>query len=1149
MTQRNQTFARSLPPDVIWFRASELAAEPCLFAGGRISANVIQGALGDCWLVSAVAALTIHPSLVERVIPNASDQDWVNDLDGRKRGNYYRGYYKSPDLHPGIFRFRFCRFGEWVEVVVDDYFPCTPDGRLIFSQSKNRNEFWVSLLEKAYAKLNGCYEALKSSSPISAFVDLSGNVPEQLDLKSPETKAEFTDNSLFDLMKKEMAKGALMSCSIQPSAELLNGRENELGLIYGHSYAITRVVNIKIRMSNMRRRSVALVKLRNPWVQDGSKGYTGAWAEWSEEWQLVTKTELKRLNLSVEHDGTFFMSFEDFLKHFTSLIVCRQLDRNIDRLVNKNAWQFYATWSVSCRTAGGSINHPETFPQNHQFLIKLEQPSQVMISLIQKDDSAYEIKKGTPPKAISPPPSEKTDSAKSSDISGRMSTLSRAATFINSSLSTLGLSNASTSSTLATTQSSATLMTPDVAPVATSQSHYLSIGYVILRVEENRKYRIHTSSYEVVSMVTYVNAREVFGRCRLEPGRYVLIPTTFSPGEEGDFLVRVFTSSSRSDVQPLWKDMPVRGRSRNPHLAAIARHLPATSYPIGTFRVEVVYCTNLARQKLLGVGADPYCILRFSDPSARPLSSTMRVILAASSTATGAGASANPTVGRRQGTAPRTRVVRGTLNPVFRSSFMWPVRRPRDSWLQVEVWNRYPISAFDRFMGCAVIRVEDYMKQERVERIWEVDLALRPLGSSPDKDVQGSIRMRVNRLSVLDYLHSAGLNSAFQALQEEAGLKDYVSDGKQKYSGLLEKKWTSVLRLQKKVMDLESKVASLQEELSSAPVRKAPTSGDWLPKAPEKFALAGHRSPITSISFHPIFSLIASASEDATIKVWDFETGEFERTLKGHTKAVQGVAFAPAERGGNLLASCSVDLSIKIWDTQADYQCVRTLFGHDHSVSSVAFIHPGDQLVSASRDKTLKIWEVETGYCVKTLHGHSDWVRMAVASDDGRTLASCSSDQTVRVWDTATGESSAELRGHEHVVECVAFAPRTAIASIRELAGMDSKTKEQPVPGQYLVSGSRDKTIKLWDSTTELCLFTFSGHENWVRGVAIHPNGKFLISVSDDKTMKIWDLKTGRCTKTLEAHGLFVSCLAVHGVSPVIATGSIDQTVKIWNSS
>ncbi|KAJ1549292.1 Calpain-2 catalytic subunit [Nowakowskiella sp. JEL0078] len=137
--------------------------------------GIIRGALGDCWLTSAVATLTIHPDLLERVIPNPQKQDYVNpNRDCLKRGGVYRGYHRSPKNHPGIFRFRFYRFGEWVEVVVDDYLPCGLD---------DPNEFWVSLLEKAYAKLNGCYEALDAGSATTAFVDLSGNIPEHINIR------------------------------------------------------------------------------------------------------------------------------------------------------------------------------------------------------------------------------------------------------------------------------------------------------------------------------------------------------------------------------------------------------------------------------------------------------------------------------------------------------------------------------------------------------------------------------------------------------------------------------------------------------------------------------------------------------------------------------------------------------------------------------------------------------------------------------------------------------------------------------------------------------------------------------------------------------------------------------------------------------
>lgn len=397
--------------------------------------------------------------------------------------------------------------------------------------------------------------------------------------------------------------------------------------------------------------------------------------------------------------------------------------------------------------------------------------------------------------------------------------------------------------------------------------------------------------------------------------------------------------------------------------------------------------------------------------------------------------------------------------------------------------------------------------------------------------------------AILDYLSTNGFTESFQTFRNESGNQAFTPGPKQNSSGLLEKKWTSVIRLQKKIMDLESKMTAMQEELSNAPIRKVTSSGDWIPRPPERWTLTGHRNPITRVAFHPVFTLLASASEDTTIRIYDYESGEYERTLKGHTKAVQDLAFDPK---GNFLVSCSNDLSIKIWDLQQDYKCIKTLFGHDHSVSSVAFLPSGDMIASASRDKTIMLWELSTGFCVKTIAGHLEWVRFIQPSQDGRLLVSCSSDQTARIWDVSTGVCKTEYRGHDNVVECAAFAPLAAYPFIKELIGIDPKasSKEQPLPGQYAATGSRDKTIKIWDSTGQ-CIHTLIGHDNWVRGLVFHPSGKFLLSASDDKTMKIWDLKSGRCMKTMEAHSHFVTCIAFNSTSPVVATGSVDQTVKL----
>lgn len=135
-----------------------------------------------------------------------------------------------------------------------------------------------------------------------------------------------------------------------------------------------------------------------------------------------------------------------------------------------------------------------------------------------------------------------------------------------------------------------------------------------------------------------------------------------------------------------------------------------------------------------------------------------------------------------------------------------------------------------------------------------------------------------------------GYSDALEAFRKEADLS--AGEMERKFGGLLEKKWTSVIRLQKKVMELEAKLSEAEKEVKEgAPTKSKRSPGEWIPRPPERYSLGGHRATITRVIFHPVFSLMVSASEDATIKVWDFETGEYERTLKGHTDSVQDIAF------------------------------------------------------------------------------------------------------------------------------------------------------------------------------------------------------------------------------------------------------------------
>ena len=404
--------------------------------------------------------------------------------------------------------------------------------------------------------------------------------------------------------------------------------------------------------------------------------------------------------------------------------------------------------------------------------------------------------------------------------------------------------------------------------------------------------------------------------------------------------------------------------------------------------------------------------------------------------------------------------------------------------------------------------------------------------------------------AILEYLSSQdGFQKTQSAFMEESGLK---MDGAS--SGLLEKKWTSVIRLQKKLLELEQKNTELQELVKSGggaigsttyvlmllislcpsanlPGRMRTTRGkDALPIAPASKELLGHRSPITCVVVHPTFNVIVSSSEDGTVKVWDGDAGVLEKTLNGHTNSVNCVCFDPA---GTVLASASSDATIKLWNLGKGVT-IRSLNGHDHTVSQVVFSPDSSYLYSCSRDKTIRTWELNTGFCARTFHGHSDWVRTLALSPDGRCLFSGSSDKSVRLWNAAKGECMAELYCHDHVVEDVKW----------------SACKWQDGSKALLASASRDMVIILYEcvqsSLTVLC--RLEAHDNWVRGLEFHPNGQYLLSVSDDKNLLVWNLEKRKVEKKLlSVHQHFVSALTLSPKQFTVVTGSVDNSLKVWD--
>ena len=322
---------------------------------------------------------------------------------------------------------------------------------------------------------------------------------------------------------------------------------------------------------------------------------------------------------------------------------------------------------------------------------------------------------------------------------------------------------------------------------------------------------------------------------------------------------------------------------------------------------------------------------------------------------------------------------------------------------------------------------------------------------------------------------------------------------------------------------LRGKPASAGERVAGTGPRKVPSRRlgaleDYIQGS--LFTLRGHTNQVTCVALTADGQVLASASGDKTIKLWDARTGQELRTLRD-TNWVTSVAFAA---DGQVLASASWD-TVKLWDARTG-KVVRTLRGHTADVTSVAFAADGKVLASASRDKTVKLWDARTGQERHILRGHTSPVTSVAFTADGQVLASASGDKTVKLWDARTGQELHTLRGHADHVTSVAFAKG----------------------GEVLASASRDKTVKLWDAQTGQELRSLRGHTSPVTSVAFAADSQVLASANLDNTVKLWDARTGQELRTLRGHTSYVTSVAFAADGQVLASASRDQTVKLWDA-
>ncbi|MEQ9354013.1 TIR domain-containing protein [Coleofasciculus chthonoplastes] len=282
----------------------------------------------------------------------------------------------------------------------------------------------------------------------------------------------------------------------------------------------------------------------------------------------------------------------------------------------------------------------------------------------------------------------------------------------------------------------------------------------------------------------------------------------------------------------------------------------------------------------------------------------------------------------------------------------------------------------------------------------------------------------------------------------------------------------------------------------------------------ERNQLEGHTEQLWHVTFSPDGKIIATASQDGTVKLWNPE-GEELQTLKGHEGTVFAVRFSP---DGQMLATAGGDKTVKLWTVEG--QLKQTLIGHSAAVRDVKFTPDGQRIISGSEDQTVKLWTTD-GQLRQTLTDHRDRINRIAVSPNGQHFATASDDKTVNLW-TIEGQLRQTFTGHTGAVWGVSFSP-------------DGKT---------IATASNDKTVKLWNQDGTL-FKTLTGHTDGVLTVSFSPNGERIASGGYDQTVKLWN-RDGNLVDTLSGHTNLISSLSFSPDSQTLASASFDHSAKLW---
>lgn len=291
--------------------------------------------------------------------------------------------------------------------------------------------------------------------------------------------------------------------------------------------------------------------------------------------------------------------------------------------------------------------------------------------------------------------------------------------------------------------------------------------------------------------------------------------------------------------------------------------------------------------------------------------------------------------------------------------------------------------------------------------------------------------------------------------------------------------------------------------------------------------------------------------------------GALIKIFEGHEAAVAAVAISP---NGKNVISASFDCTLRLWDIETA-ESIGIFQGHDDWVTAVAITPNGRCAISASFDDTLRLWEIETSKTMAIYEGHKALVTSVAITPDGKHAISASFDHTLRLWDIETTETIAIFKGHKSLVMDVAIMPggqrAVSASSDHTLRLWDIKSAQtlsifkghegavsavEILPdSRRFVSASDDCTIRLWDIEKTEALNIFKGHKHPITDVEITPDGSRIISSSDDLTLRLWDIETTKLLASYEGHEAWINSVAITSDGRSAISASNDRTLRLWN--